>query len=182
MKRSRTTGTENVPVPPVLPVVRMTVQPDDTMQVTLDGAPYPPPDYAPAWRRDAFAWIIDAITKQLGVGIRVEVIEADGRTFTDIITPSRQATQPPQQTSGQPETELSEGQSAAVQPQYVQLTGSGFIAGEAVAVAIIVAYADATPDGICRATFDTRQFAGTPTNEAVLIGSISGTFAVGRPT
>ena len=148
------------------------------MQVSIDGVPYLPPEYSPGWRRESFPRIIEAVTQQRSSGVRVEVTEADGRTYTDLIAPTRRTTQPPPES--QPQSAPMEVP-AQHRPQLVQLAGSGFIPGEGVAVAIIVAYADTAPDGICRATFDPRQFAGTPTNEAILLGSISGTITLGTP-
>lgn len=180
MKNSRRPNPEHSTVPPVLPVARMVVQADGSMQVTIDGAPYLPPEYAPTWRRESFPRIIEAITQQRSTGVRVEVTEADGRTFTDLIAPTRRPTQPTPHSQPQPQLVPREAH-AQHQPQVVQLAGSGFIPGEGVAVAIIVAYADTAPDGICRVTFDPRQFAGTPANEAILLGRISGTIALGTP-
>ena len=38
-------------VPPVLPVVTMTVQPDATLRVAVDGEPFGAPTFAPPWHR-----------------------------------------------------------------------------------------------------------------------------------
>lgn len=180
MKNSRRPVPEPLTVPPVLPVIRMIVQADGSLQVSIDGVPYLPPEYAPAWRRESFPRIIEAITQQRTTGIRVEVTETDGRTYTDLIAPTRSVTQPQPEAQPQPH-QVPREVHAQQRPQVVQLAGSGFTPGEGVAVAIIVAYTDTAPDGICRAIFDPRQFAGTPANEAILLGSISGTIVVGTP-
>lgn len=168
------------PVPPVLPFIRMTVREDGTMQVTVDGKPYLPPEFAPDWRRESFAQIVDHLTQHRTLEARIEVTEFDGKVYTEYLTPRTKATPP------QPQTTHSVQASQAVQsaegPRPVQFAGSGFIAGEDVAVAIIVAFTNASHDGISRAVFDPRQFTGTPSNEAILFGSISGTITVGKPS
>lgn len=176
MKSSRRTSSDPAAVPPVLPVVRMVVQDDGTMLVTIDGQAYPPPEFAPAWRRESFPAIIDHLTKQRTVGARIEIVEVNGHVFTDYITPTRKASPEPQ-----PEAQPEVRQEAVRPPAPVQFAGSGFVPGEGVAVAIVVAYTSAGHDGIARALFDPRQFAGTPTGEAVLLGSISGTLTFGKP-
>lgn len=175
MKSSRRIRPDSSGVPPVLPLVRMVVQEDGTMHVTVDGAPFPPPAYAPAWRRESFPTIIDHLTKQCTIGIRIEVVEVTGQVYTEYITPTRKNPHPELEPVPQQEP-------VAAAPVPVQLAGSGFVPGEGIAVAIIVGYTSAGPDGIGRALFDPRQFTGTPTNEAILMGSISGTLTLGTPT
>ena len=56
--------------------------------------------------------------------------------------------------------------------------GDGFIAGEDVAVALIAAHTDATPDGRARALLDPAVVAAARAGEVVLVGRVSGTIAV----
>lgn len=176
MKRSRRTRADDL-VPPVLPLIRMHVLDDGTMQVTVDGAPYRPPDFAPAWRRDSFSRIIDTITQQRTSGARVEVIESDGHTFTDLIAPTRRSATSThaQATPATPDVP------ATPEPAKASLTAGGFLPGEGVAIAIVVHFARAGADGTCAAVFDRRQFTGTPTHEALLFGTSSGAVARGVP-
>ena len=75
--------------PPVsLPLVVATVDTGGALTVTVDGAPFAPEAFAPAWLRSDFGRIMDRITDQRRTPVRVEVHESDGTSFTDIITPS----------------------------------------------------------------------------------------------
>ncbi|SBT28689.1 Recombinase [Propionibacterium freudenreichii] len=86
----------SAPVPVVLPHVVITVTAAGTMSIAVDGQPHLPEPFAPPWRREDFASILDHLTEKLRSPVRVEVVEADGTSFTDIITPSRRRRPDPQ--------------------------------------------------------------------------------------
>lgn len=163
-------------VPVVLPHVVMAVAEDGTMTVTIDGTPHQPPPFAPPWRRDAFAQVLDQITGRRRSPVRVEVREADGTVFTDIITPSRRR-RPEPDPAPMPMAE----ERATGLPELVVLHGEGFVPGEDVAVAIVVAHGDAAPDGTMRGLLTAEQAATSPTREVILLGRVSGTLAIGHP-
>lgn len=166
-----------VSVPVVLPLVVFTVHMDGTMSVTVDGAPHVPAPFAPPWQRDAFPTVLDTLTTQHRVPLRVEVHEADGSTFTDIITPARRRLTPPAHTAPAEETLLVPSAPAV----FSTMHGSGFVPGEDVAVAVIISHSDAGGDGSARAML-TREVLGlSPTREVILFGRISGTITVGHP-
>lgn len=75
--------------------------------------------------------------------MRVEVREADGTVFTDIITPSTRRRRPAPKAD--PERPAQQ-----VIPELVVLHGEGFVPGEDVAVAVVIAHGDAAPDGTMR--------------------------------
>lgn len=165
-------GDGSVAVPVVLPHAVFTVHEDGTMTVTLDETAVEPEPFAPPWQRGSFPAIIDQLTGQRRTPIRVEVREVDGSVFTDIITPARHRADPPEPAP-----------SGAAEPavRLVGLHGAGFVPGEDVAVALVVAYSDAAPDGTARGLLARADLARTPTGEVALIGRISGTTVVGRP-
>ena len=74
------------PVPVELPHVLVTVASNGTLTATVDGTPFPAPGET-AWTRTTFGPLMDAITKDRTVAVRVEVRECDGSVFTDIIRP-----------------------------------------------------------------------------------------------
>lgn len=160
---------EEPEVPIVLPHVVMQVAGDGTMTVTVDGAPHLPEPFAPPWRRDSFAAVLDRLTDQRRSPVRVEVREADGTVFTDIITPSRRRAVP--EPPGRP---------AAPAPLPV-LYGDGFVPGEDVAIAVVIAHGDAAPDGTMRGLIEAAQLAASPTREVILLGRVSGTLTIGHP-
>ncbi|GAB3129149.1 hypothetical protein [Glaciibacter psychrotolerans] len=164
-----------VDMPVALPLVVMTIGPDATMTVTVDGEPYAPPPFGPPWGRSSFATILDELTVQRHCPVRVEVNEADGTVFTDIITPfARRNRAPVPGLMREPEPSPVSLIPAPIEAQTI-VGGEGFIPGEDVAVAVIVAHTGAAPDGSARSfvTEDIRAFSAT--SEVILLGRISGT-------
>jgi len=159
------------PIPVSLPHVIITVSQDDELTVTVAGDSFAPPTGQGPWRRSAFGTILDGLIEQQRCAMRVEVHEADGTTFTDILTP-------PARRTGTPEAPPPTEQAA---PVLVALHGAGFIPGEDVAVAIVVSHSDAAPDGTAHALIPTALMSHSPTDEIVLLGRISGTVTVGHP-
>lgn len=56
--------------------------------------------------------------------------------------------------------------------------GEGFVAGEDVAVALVVSHTNARPDGSVRALNDPALIEATGAREVILFGQISGTTTV----
>lgn len=164
-------GTAEVPV--VLPHIVMVVASDGTLTVTIDGAPHEPEPFAPPWRRESFASILDQLTGQRRSPVRVEVREADGTVFTDIITPGRHRRPEP--------AEPTPATLPRTSPELMVLHGEGFMPGEDVAVAVVIAHGDAAPDGTVRGLLTYDQLAGSLTREVILLGRVSGTMTIGHP-
>lgn len=178
-------GEPIVDAPVALPLVVMTIRPDATMTVTVDGEPYEPPPFGPPWGRASFAAILDELTGQHRCPIRVEVHEADGTTFTDIITPParrHRALVPAPMPEPSPEPPAPPATGTIPRPRaFVAVSGAGFIPGEDVAVALIVAHTDASPDGTARAFLTAGARTLNTEAEVVLLGRVSGTFTLGHP-
>ncbi len=155
---------ESQAVPIVLPQVVITITGDGRMTVTVDGVPFEPEPFAPPWQREDFARVLDQLTDQRRSPVRVEVREADGSTFTDIISPTRRR---------RPEPDPA--------PELVALRGEGFVPGEDVAIAVVIAHSDAAPDGSMRGLLTADQLAVSPTREVVLLGRVSGKLTIGHP-
>lgn len=106
-----------------MPVVEFTITANGSMTVTVDGEAYQPEPFAPGWRREAFPTILDALTAQYRSPLRVQVHEADGSTFTDIITPPRERPTPK---PWQPTTPAAVSPPVpAAQPVLHQVAGAG---------------------------------------------------------
>ncbi|UOQ61533.1 hypothetical protein MUN76_06100 [Leucobacter rhizosphaerae] len=165
--------------PPVVVMVRIVVAEDGTLAVTVDGAPFLPPEFSPPWRRGSFPAIVDSIREQTSCTIRVDVIETDGRTMTDFYTPRPRRTPPPEARPVQqaPQSAVS----VPVVPRLVQFAGSGMVPGEDVAVAIVIVHTETGPDGIASALIDSRYLDHAPTGEVILLGRISATVCIGTP-
>lgn len=181
--------TTAIHVPPVLPVVAMTVADDGAMTVTVDGVPFEPPRFGPPWVRASFAQIIDSVIDERGTPVRVVVYEADGAVFTDLITrplrasldararrsdrhptSERVATAPPTLIDAAP----------FITAPRVALGEDGFLPGEEVAVAIIVRHTKAAADGSARALLEPGICRASTAGEVVLVGRISGTCIIGQ--
>ena len=177
--RSTTTDDENM-APVELPHVLVTVAADGTLTAEVDGTPFASPDGS-AWTRATFGPLMDAITKDRTIAVRVEVRENDGSVFTDILRtrkPRRAAA-----LSATPVPETRRSRHARRVPRLAEVTADGFVPGEDVAVATIVSHTDATGTGAARTLLDRRQLdAALPegSGEVVLYGRISGTIVVRR--
>ncbi len=176
----RSTPTDDEATAPVeLPHVLVTVAEDGTLTAMVDGAPFPSPD-GTAWTRATFGPLMDAITKDRTIAVRVEVRESDGSVFTDILRTRkpRRAVAPSE--NSVPETRRS--RHARRVPRLSEVTAHGFVPGEDVAVATIVSHTDATGTGEARALIDLDHLLDGGTQEVILFGRISGTLAVRRLT
>ena len=153
------------------------------MTVTVDGAPYLPEPFAPGWRRESFPAILDTLAARYRTPLRVQVREADGSTFTDIITPPRE--RPTTRPWERPAPETLTPPVTAVPPVLHQVAGAGFVPGEDVAVAIIHAHSDASLDGTARALLTAERTAlnfvqllsGTATLTSTFVQAVAGTKA-----
>lgn len=176
-RNKRTTASEPADreesVPVVLPLVVIVIAGDGRMTVTVDGVPFEPEPFAPPWRREDFARVLDQLTEQRRSPVRVEVREADGSTFTDIITPPRRRCTGADPAPGPP--------TGRVMSELVTLHGEGFVPGEDVAIAVVIAHGDAANDGTMRGPLTVDQLAVSPTREVILLGRISGTLTIGHP-
>ena len=159
-----------------VPHLVLDVHDDGTLTATLDTRPVDPPEGVGAWRRAMFAQIIDHATNDRATPVRVTVHESDGTTFTDIL-PAAKHTAPRPEAAPQMEPGKTAKRRRPVDPIQVD-GGDGFIAGEDIAVALIVTHTDATPDRQARALLDPALIAGAKADEVVLVGRVSGTIAV----
>ena len=155
--------------PPVnIPTVVLTVGEDGILTATIDGAPLTPAEWAPPWRRESFPQIIDQASNDRTRPIRVEVLEADGSVFTDLITARPRRALPEPAVEAKPTPAL---------PVFHQVEGDGFVPGEDVAVAIITGHTDAAHTGTARALIDPEHpipDQATGRVEVLLLGRISG--------
>lgn len=183
LHRSPSQQSDETPV--VLPHVLITVTDGGALDVTVDGTAFPPPAAAEEWTRGTFGPLLDAVTKDRTIAVRIEVREVDGTVFTDLIR-SRKPTPPPPSDDDPAAPGTRRARRAKQQepsPVLVEVSGEGFVPGEDIAVAVIVAHTDATGTGAARALLDRRQLdAALPegSGEVVLYGRISGTITVRR--
>lgn len=186
--------TDTIRVSPVLPVITMTIAANGTMTVSVDGTPFEPPRFGPPWVRASFAEIIDTVLHAHGSPVRVVVHETDGTVFTDLITRPVQgsvtASAPPQLGDGgsNPRVGTLDAPAALIdavplipQPRVVH-GEEGFLAGEEVAVAIIVRHIKASVDGSARTLLEPGLCRASADGEVVLVGRISGTCVFGSIT
>ena len=163
-----------------LPNVVVTVAADGTLIAVVDGVAHPQ-SAAGAWTRATFGSLMDEITKDRTVSVRVEVRECDGGVFTDIIH-ARERTPPVRAAEQAPVPGTRRGRRAATpRPlRLMEVEGQGFVPGEDVAVAVIVSHTDAAHTGSARALVDLDDLPPDATGEVVLFGRISGTTAIRR--
>lgn len=142
----RSTNRPRVPV--VLPLVRVDVDNHGHLAVTVDEAPFPdigagevstlsPADLRP---------LLDRIAFQHGSALRVEIHEPDGKVFTDFHTPEPPPLHKPPTPAPMQEAPVRRTTSWA-QIGSGAVTGTGFAAGEEIAVAVVIYRQQATADG-----------------------------------
>lgn len=167
------------PVPAVVPVtistVVLRVHADGTVTASVGGEALDPPKGAPGWRRSSFGHIIDQSSNNRAISVRVEVHEADGAIFTDLV-PARsrktRARAEPKHAHGKPPS----GQALCT------IGGDGFVPGEKVAIAVITGHTDAARTGSARAVIDRRSPGVEDSGgvEVMLFGRVSGTTIIRR--
>ena len=168
--------------PVVLPHVIVTATETGALDVTVDGTTFPPPESG-AWTRGTFGPLLDAITAERTVAVRIEVRETDGSVFTDLI----HARRPKPSEPAEDRSEIPRGKQAKSRrkkrPELVEVTAEGFVPGEDIAAAVVVAHTEATGSGYARALLDTAKLGsvlGEGAGEVVLLGRVSGTAVVRR--
>ena len=107
---------------------------------------------------------LDDIAADLGTAVRVEVREADKSAFTDIVTPEL-----PKLAAVKPLREST--------ATIGEVAGDGFLAGEEVAVAVVVAHQVASTDGTARLRLPPALLEAHP-GLVVFMGKRSGTVMV----
>lgn len=152
-----------------LPLAVVTVDERGTMDVSYDGRDFPPLTPDSPWSRARFGDLLDAVSAHRTRTVRVEVHEFDGSVFTDIIHAVR---------SGRGATKTAPPNAmrrARHRPmhQLFEITGSGFIPGEDITVALSVSSAEGSADGKARGLVDLSQLADHR-SEIMLIGRVSG--------
>lgn len=155
------------------------IHPDGSMHVTIDGTELPPEDEWP-WSRSAFPQIIDQASEDRSRPVRVEVHEADGTSFTDLL-PARPRRTPPAEPAPAPEPGAKSRKPKKVSSKLIEVTADGFVAGEDIICCLIASHTEAAPDGAARALVDLKQATKalqTGTGEVVLIGRVSGHIVV----
>ena len=156
--------------PVTIPLVVLTVHPNGTLTVTMDGTVLPPPAHT-VWRRSSLPDIIEQASEHRSVPVWVEVRETDGTSLTDLFPAQPQPTRHEEPKASMP-------RHAVASPALVEVRAEGFIPGEDIAIAPITGHVDAAKDGSARAFIDAAEHPGV--SEVVLVGRVSGTLAVRR--
>lgn len=157
-------ATADPEVPVVLPHVVVTAQEHGRLNVVLDGAPV---TNAPIGSH-ALGTLLDEILRTRGVPVRVEIRDADGTSYTDVLTPPPSSPGPE---SG--DATVNSDDEGTAGPRLIEVTADGFVPGEDVALAVILRHSSATGTGAVRHLLDERELASG--SEVVVFGRISGT-------
>ena len=179
MNAHNSSAPSHPPAPVSLPFAIVTVGEVGKVHATLDGAEFFPPGARNSWTRAQFGELLDALTMGRTRTIRVEVRESDGTVFTDIIKAaevSRQNMAPRHVPQGAPDS----SRPRRVDPPHLwEISGSGFIPGEDITVAIAVTAAEGDTAGVAHAVIDRSQLMGHATL-VLLVGHISGRIVTER--
>lgn len=162
---SHSVNSDETPVS--LPLATITVDPYGVLNVTLDGAEYPPPSPTAPWTKGRFGELLDVLTADRTRTIRVEIHESDGSTFTDIIRAARTPRSEP--TDESPAPRRARHRHA---PETIKVTGAGFQPGEDVTVAVVRSTAEATAAGTVRVTLNLGELPAGGA-DVLLVGTCS---------
>ena len=168
LRHRRNDTSEAVPV--VLRHVVITVDITGPLIVTLDQQPHLPPA-GQVWGRGDFGAILDDLTEQRRIPVRVDVYESDGSHFTDIIHAHRPRRAP----EPEPDSAAATDEQAAAESPALPTDDSGrlvgFLPGETVFLAQITEEVAADENG-------TITPPDTNTGPVVVVGRTSGTLIV----
>lgn len=180
-RRSRREARQRQPelAPVELPHVLVVVTEDGSLDVTVDGAPSPPPA-GRAWTRVEFGSLLDQVTQDRTVPMRIEVRETDGSVFTDILRPRRSTTTAATlgTAEGWPVQRRGRHAKDKLRPVPVEVTADGLAPGEQVAVAVVLAHTRATSTGDMAVLLDPGLLSATRTGDGIEVlvhGRVSGT-------
>lgn len=162
-----------------LPLAVVTVGDMGVVSATFDGVDVPPPINADHWSRARFGQLLDTLTQERTRSIRLEVRETDGSVFTEIIYSRRGATKAPNADEKPAVSSEARRARRGRPPRLFEITGSGFIPGEDILVAVPVSTAEGNESGVAQAIVDLDQFL-SQTNELALIGYVSGRIVTER--
>lgn len=151
------------PKPPIidLPLAVITFVGVWDLRATFEGKDFAPPISGDHWTRAQLGELLDALTLERQRTVRVEFRECDGKVFTEIIHAKC-----PDSTD-------------QVRPRLVELTGRGFIPGEAITVALPVAETESNSVGVARSIVDLDKLLND-VDELLLVGRISGNIVTER--
>lgn len=174
---------ERESTPVLLPHAVITVTEAGGLDVTVDGTDVPPPSEGEAWTRSTFGTLIDAITEDRMITVRIEVHKSDGSVFTDIIHARRRPKPAPAETDHEDQRGKHTKNTRTRPPELIEITAEGFLPGEDVAVAVITSHTDATDAGHAHGLLDRGHIRSLPSDgadEVMLFGRISGTIRIRR--
>lgn len=155
--------TSGLRVPVVLPTVRVEVRSDGSLDVAIEDMP----DVSTTPRvREDLPEIVDDIATRLASPVRVEIREADGKSYTDIAMPGARNL-----TADGDAADPAEPMSAG------EVCGRGFLPQEEVAVAVVISTQVATVDGTAKVRVPPALLNGIH-GDVLLLGRSSGTVAV----
>lgn len=157
------------PAPLLIPVAVITIGEIGVVDAVLNGDTVAPPGGSTEWTRAQFGELLDVLTLGRKRTIRIEVRESDGSIFTDIIHAVRK------ESIAVKVEQLASTRRARHRPthQLFEITGSGFIPGEDITVALVVSSAEGSSDGNARALVDLSRLVDHR-SEIMLIGRVSG--------
>ncbi|SJN44664.1 hypothetical protein FM104_13505 [Microbacterium esteraromaticum] len=165
--------------PVSIPLAIITVGEIGAVIATLDGVGFAPPAPAETWSRAQFGELLDTLTLGRKRTVRIEVRESDGTVFTDIIHAKRLKHGDQEADLMPPTGPHSRRERRRTPPLLLDISGSGFIPGEDITVAIPVTSAEGNATGDARAVVDLSRLLDHAT-EVMLIGHISGRIVTER--
>lgn len=177
----RSTNRPRIPV--VLPLVRVDVDKDGLLDVTVDEFPFPSQDTGgeSQMSRAGLRPLLDQIATEHDSALRVEIHEPDGKVFTDFHTPDpTPSNSTPIATVTSPaHIEDASGRRTTLTAKIGsgEVIGTGFADGEEIAVAVVIYRQQAKADGTIELNLPVALLE-RHSADVVLLGATSGSVNV----
>lgn len=174
----RSTNRPRIPV--VLPMVRVIVDDTGRLDVEVDDQPFETSgsQLGSGFSRAELPDLLDQIARERDSAIRIEIHEPDGKVFTDFHTAEPLPVDAPEPTGTGPRrrSDRPRKQRPALTARMGagEITGTGFTAGEEVAVAVVILRPRAADDGSVAIHLPVALLERHDA-DVVLIGDTSGT-------
>lgn len=180
----RSTNRPRIPV--VLPLVRVDVDKDGLLDVTVDEFPFPSQDTGgeSQMSRAGLRPLLDQIATEHDSALRVEIHEPDGKVFTDFHTPE---TAPIDRSHGPAVSPSTHAQDLTAQRTTFsaqlgsgEVNGTGFADGEEITIAVVIYRKQAKADGTIELNLPVALLE-RHSADVVLVGATSGAVSATPP-
>ncbi len=171
----RSTNRPRVPV--TLPLVRVDVDKQGLLDITVDEVPLPDTDTKSRLSRDELPPLLDRIATEHDSALRIEIHEPDGTVFTDFHTHRTPRDDEPPVPRVHAQEAAARRTTLSAQIRSGEVTAIGFADGEEIAIAVVIYRHRAKADGTIELNLPVALLERHQA-DVVLVGATSGSVHV----